>query len=73
MIRDVVLRYMFTVYKDEGNNYNPKLYIKLDWEPPESATSTENKVDTFKNKRTLLTSTLKSNSANLTIFQKPLI
>ena len=53
MRRDVRLKYLFAG-SEESTEYNPKLYIKSDWEPPIADLDIENRIDDFEQKLTQL-------------------
>ena len=52
MKRDVRLKYIFAG-ETNNNDFNKKLYIKLDWDPPQATTDIENRLDRFKEELTI--------------------
>ena len=47
IIRDVRLKYFFAGEQLENEEFNPKLYIKTDWDPPKAADDIENRFSKF--------------------------
>ena len=46
MRRDIRIKYMFTG-REEERDYNPSLYIKSDWQPPNANAQIEHRIDKF--------------------------
>ena len=75
MRRDVRLKYLFAG-SEESTEYNPKLYIKSDWEPPIADLDIENRIDDFEQKLTqlrLAKNSFTTPSTNLTPTQEKLL
>ena len=75
MRRDVRLKHRFAG-SDVSTEYNPKLYIKSNWEPPIADLDIENRLDDFEQKLTQLRLTknsLTTPSTNLTPTQEKLL
>ena len=77
LTKDMRLKYLFQGEDDnETNNYNRKLYIKSQWEPPPASRDIENRITKFSEaiteKRTFITSITKQ-ATNLTTSQQHLL